>query len=446
MRRLQPTLSPTVKSFIMLGDLITLLLSVFIVFQQRMMYWSADVLLAPGLWVIILIVLANLYIFGAYDLDRVQRFISVFLRQTLAVFVGLLAVVAINYLMSKDRTGLFGRSVLIGSLLLFLFFSSLYRWILKSIFTKVSEKVEWLFLTSDHVMDFFSKDIEKNPVSGKFHYLSSPELNMLEENLNRPWDSIVIAMEPKSLSKNISRVLMRARLNGQRIIDLVSFYESIYRKVPIYFLEHEWFIMTEGFQLLHFPIAIRIKRLVDLFLAFFLLILIWPVMLIAAIIIKLESQGPIFYRQIRTGKDGVEFSIYKFRSMRTDAEAQGAQWASKNDPRITRWGKFIRLTRIDELPQLFNVLRGEMSFIGPRPERPEFDAILEKEIPFYNLRHLVRPGITGWAQVMYPYGASVEDAKEKLQYDLFYIKNYSLLLDFLIVLRTISIVLLGKGR
>jgi lipopolysaccharide/colanic/teichoic acid biosynthesis glycosyltransferase len=169
-------------------------------------------------------------------------------------------------------------------------------------------------------------------------------------------------------------------------------------------------------------------------------------MLLAAIAVKLESRGPAIFRQARTGLGGKEFEILKFRSMADDAERNGPQWAQKSDPRITRVGRVLRLLRIDELPQLVNVLKGEMSFIGPRPERPVFNATLEKEIPLYNLRHLVRPGITGWAQVMYPYGASVEDAREKLQYELYYIKNYSVLLDIGIVFKTLRVVLLGKGR
>jgi lipopolysaccharide/colanic/teichoic acid biosynthesis glycosyltransferase len=169
-------------------------------------------------------------------------------------------------------------------------------------------------------------------------------------------------------------------------------------------------------------------------------------MLITAVLIRLESSGGAIYKQVRTGKDGKDFTIFKFRSMRSDAEKNGAQWASQNDSRVTRIGNFIRKTRIDELPQLFNILRGTMSFIGPRPERPEFNRSLEKELSFYNLRHIVQPGLTGWAQVLYPYGASLEDAKEKLQYDLFYIKNYSLWMDISIVLKTITVVVFGRGR
>ena len=171
-----------------------------------------------------------------------------------------------------------------------------------------------------------------------------------------------------------------------------------------------------------------------------------PIAIIVSILIKIFDKGPIIYKQIRIGLNGQNFKIYKFRSMQINSENDGAKWTSINDNRITKIGKFLRLTRIDELPQLINVIRGDMSFIGPRPERPEFNEMLEQEIPYYQLRHLVRPGITGWAQVLYPYGASVDDAREKLKYDLYYIKNYSVLLDFSIILKTVRIVLFGRGR
>ena len=182
-------------------------------------------------------------------------------------------------------------------------------------------------------------------------------------------------------------------------------------------------------------------------LAALLLLVFSPLMLLVALAIKLDSPGSVFYTQVRTGLHGKPFGVYKFRSMYQDAEKRGgAQWAKERDPRITRVGRWLRLTRIDELPQIVNVLRGEMSLIGPRPERPEFDVKLKQKIPYYDVRYLVKPGITGWAQVMYPYGASIEDAYEKLAYDLYYIKNYSFWLDLAIALKTVRVVLFGKGR
>ena len=194
------------------------------------------------------------------------------------------------------------------------------------------------------------------------------------------------------------------------------------------------------------PLNIKFKQLLDFCAAALLILITLPITMLAAIAVKLESPGTIFYSQVRTGHNGKKFRVYKFRSMGQDAEQMGVQWAQERDPRITKVGRLLRLTRIDELPQLWNVLKGDMSLIGPRPERPEFDGQLRQEIPYYDVRYLVKPGITGWAQVCYPYGASVEDAYQKVAYDLYYIKNYSLFLDFVIALKTLKVVILGKGR
>lgn len=187
------------------------------------------------------------------------------------------------------------------------------------------------------------------------------------------------------------------------------------------------------------------KRGLDIAAATALLLVSAPLMLVAAIAIKLDSPGPVLYRQRRIGCNGREFDMFKFRSMVVDAERNGAQWAAENDRRVTRIGRILRKTRFDEIPQTFNILRGEMSFVGPRPERPEFVRVLEKEIPNYHLRHVVRPGLTGWAQVKYVYGASVDDARIKLQYDLHYIRRFTLLLDIVIMLMTVRVALFGIG-
>ena len=188
------------------------------------------------------------------------------------------------------------------------------------------------------------------------------------------------------------------------------------------------------------------KRLFDICASCLLLVLTLPLLLITALLVPLESKGPVFYRQERVGQGGATFMVLKFRSMRTDAEKNGTpQWAGQNDSRVTRIGAFIRKVRIDELPQILNVLRGEMSFVGPRPERPFFVEQLTQQIPYYSYRHNVKPGITGWAQICYPYGASVEDAIEKLQYDLYYTKNHSLFLDIIILFQTMQVILFGQG-
>ena len=239
--------------------------------------------------------------------------------------------------------------------------------------------------------------------------------------------------------------LLECRLRGIAVEDWPTFYEKATGKILVAELRPSWLIFAEGF--VKTARTEIIKRLFDVTLAAVGLILASPLMALAAIAIKLESSGPVLYRQPRSGQNGCVFILNKFRSMRQDAEeGTGPVWAQQADPRVTRVGAFLRRTRLDELPQLLNVLLGHMSFIGPRPERPEFIQSLQKEIPYYMKRLSVKPGITGWAQVKYRYGASVEDSLEKLQYDLYYIKNLSLFLDFLILLNTVQVVLFARGR
>jgi exopolysaccharide biosynthesis polyprenyl glycosylphosphotransferase len=221
-------------------------------------------------------------------------------------------------------------------------------------------------------------------------------------------------------------------------------YEAYTGKIAVENLRPSWLVFSSGFRKSRRLRAT--KRLLDVVVASVGLIVAMPVMLLVAIAVRLTSPGPAMYRQQRVGLDGRLFTIQKFRSMRQDAEANtGATWAARNDNRITRVGLFLRRTRLDELPQLWNVLIGDMSFVGPRPERPEFVTTLTQQIPFYRQRHVIRPGLTGWAQVRYSYGASVEDALEKLQYDLYYIKHLSIAFDVLVILATIKTVLLRRG-
>ncbi len=233
------------------------------------------------------------------------------------------------------------------------------------------------------------------------------------------------------------------KLAGVPSCDALSFCERELGKIDITLLQPSWMLYSDGFK--YSKRRLMAKRVFDLILASAFFAVLWPFMLLTAIAVKLESPGPILYHQVRVGLNGRHFRIYKFRSMRQDAEKNGAVWAQKNDARVTKVGAFIRNTRLDELPQLYNVLAGSMSFVGPRPERPEFVTDLSQQIPFYDTRHKVKPGLMGWAQLKYPYGASVEDAKNKLQYDLYYTKNHSFLMDMLIMIQTVEIILLGKG-
>ena len=240
--------------------------------------------------------------------------------------------------------------------------------------------------------------------------------------------------------------IVKLKLSGIAVSDYLGFLEKEEGKVDVDKIDSLWVLMTDGFTSFNNGLQRRIKRAFDLILAVIIGAFSLPIMLISAIIIKLESTGPIIYSQARIGEYQKEFYVHKFRSMRNDAEKNGAKWAVENDPRVTKYGNFMRKTRIDELPQIWNVLKGEMSFIGPRPERQVFINEIEKEVPNYNLRHFIKPGLTGWAQVMYPYGASIEDAKRKLEYDLYYVKHQDIFLDIVIFFRTIQTVIFGKGR
>ena len=257
--------------------------------------------------------------------------------------------------------------------------------------------------------------------------------------------TMIVLLPDAPIDDDIAHELLEAKLNGRMVVDIRSFYEHVAKRLPLSQINDEWLLSTEGFSLNTRGSLRRLKRASDVLLSLGLLVLASPVMLLTALAIRLESPGPVIYRQDRVGLHEKEFTVYKFRSMRQDAEKNGAVWASVNDSRVTRLGRFIRKARIDELPQLLNVLKGDMSFIGPRPERMAFVRELKKTIPYYSLRHTVKPGLTGWAQVSYPYGATEEDARRKLEYDLYYIKNISLLLDLHIIFKTIGVVLFPRG-
>ncbi len=256
-------------------------------------------------------------------------------------------------------------------------------------------------------------------------------------------DEIVVALDDRRQGFPVDEIL-DCKMSGFDVIDLLTFFEREAGIVKIDCLHPSWLVFSDGFRM---KSGILFKRMFDIAASLFLLSVAWPVMLITALAILAECRGrhPLLYRQTRVGADWRTFEVIKFRSMRPDAELHGARMAVANDDRVTKVGRFIRKTRIDELPQLWNVLKGDMSFVGPRPERPEFVDKFAETIPYYVERLRVKPGITGWAQVCYPYAENEEDTLEKLQYDLYYVKNYSLLLDFLIMLRTVEVVLWGQG-
>jgi sugar transferase (PEP-CTERM system associated) len=255
-------------------------------------------------------------------------------------------------------------------------------------------------------------------------------------------DRIVVGLADRRGRLPIAE-LLQAKLSGIRVEDATTMYERLTGKILIDDLKPSWLIFSDGFAVSR--LTRFLKRGIDLGIASIGLVLAAPLTLLTALAVYLDSDGPILYSQERVGEGGRPFTIYKFRSMRVDAERSGAMWATDRDDRVTRVGRFIRATRLDEIPQLWNVLRGDMSFVGPRPERPVFVEQLAKEIPFYQQRHAVKPGVTGWAQIKYQYGSSVEDAMEKLRYDLYYIKHASIAFDLSIVFDTVKVILFGKG-
>ncbi|HYL79187.1 MAG TPA: TIGR03013 family XrtA/PEP-CTERM system glycosyltransferase, partial [Candidatus Acidoferrum sp.] len=283
---------------------------------------------------------------------------------------------------------------------------------------------------------------EQHAPTNGFHVLGTTG-NLQEIVKTNQAGTLLVALEDRRGQFPMEAIL-GCKLRGVRVEDWPPFYERLMGKIFIRNLRPSWLIFSDGFR--RTRLTRLFKRCIDLGASAVLLLLGMPVFLAVAALIKLDSRGPVFFRQERVGEGGRTFNVIKYRSMREDAEKlTGPVWAVEEDPRVTRIGRWLRKTRLDEFPQIINVLRGEMSFIGPRPERPCFVAQLQEKIPYYSYRHTVKPGITGWAQVRYRYGATIEDAEEKLQYDLYYIKHLGAIFDLRILLATIRVVLFGKG-
>ena len=304
----------------------------------------------------------------------------------------------------------------------------------------------WLLVVSKNEEAVLQREPEsQSPLaSSSFTIVNNVEQALYALSQANADEGIVIG-ESAPLEDEAIQTLLRHRSRGLDVISLLDWCERFLQRVPPELLSGRWLLLAEGFQLRPGQTGWRLKRLSDLVIAASLLVLTSPLLLACGILIKLEDGGPILYHQVRTGLYGQPFRIWKLRSMHRDAEREGARWASQRDPRITRMGRWLRLLRIDELPQLINVLAGDMSLIGPRPERPELELNLEQAIPHYRMRHSARPGLSGWAQVCFSYGASESDSRIKLSYDLYYLRNFSLALDALIVLKTIRLIARAEG-
>ena len=386
----------------------------------------------------------SFYLFDLYEPRHWRTRIFSPLRLVLGTVLCALLSFAVFYFFRQQVRDIFGRGVFLGAMILFVPIALFIRYVVEKRERTRREKQSWLFIGEPQSFQLLRSDLKRVDFGAELEYKSfaiapGELLAILKQN----WTGVVVGTHAP---QHLTNLLMKERLRGLPLLSLQSFYEFYCGKIPLHSLDDAWFAFTEGFAILHSPMSVRLKRVADIVLSTALLILFLPIMLTMTLIVRLESCGSALFKQTRVGLDGKVFTMWKFRSMRQDAEKDGVRWAATNDGRVTRIGRIIRKTRLDELPQLWNILAGDMSFVGPRPERPEFTRELAEKIPFYEFRHLIKPGLTGWAQVMFPYGASENDAREKLQYELFYIKNYSFDLDLEIVFRTVTVVLFGAGR
>ncbi|WP_245552508.1 exopolysaccharide biosynthesis polyprenyl glycosylphosphotransferase [Cyanobium gracile] len=310
----------------------------------------------------------------------------------------------------------------------------------------LSRRQAWLLVGEEAELAVVQRELGRDggPTLLDLHYCDCRALEPTFETILPSVDGIAVS-EAAELNDVLLQKLLARRERGASVCSLVIWAEHHLQRVPPELFSSRWLLQADGFELQPSRWGWRLKRLGDVVVASLLLILTAPVLLAAALAIRLEGGGGILYRQVRTGLYGEAIEVWKLRTMCAEAETRGARWASRDDPRVTRVGKLLRRLRIDELPQLIAVLKGEMSLIGPRPERPEIEATLEQQIQHYRVRHWVRPGLSGWAQVCYPYGASIEDSRMKLSYDLYYLRNASLMLDTLILIKTIRLLARARG-
>ncbi len=409
----------------------------------------------PELFMFAVTVESALIAVGGYAPESLRSVRYAAARLLVAVSLSVIAISVFNFLIASD---IFWRSILLYAMVIAVVLLSLNRVILGPLLGTTTFQRKVLVLgagkRAQRIYELSRKRESSFAITAFVDMGDAPPL--LEEAVprvsiadlgqfveRRDAGEVVLALEERRNSLPL-KDLLRIKTKGVNVNEFSSFLERETGRVDLDTLNPSWLIFSDGFSSGR-AISSIVKRAFDVTVSLIILAITWPLIAIFALLIKLESPGPAIFRQTRVGLFGAKFDVLKLRSMRNDAEKDGAQFAQKNDPRVTRIGKFIRLVRIDELPQLWNVMNGEMSFVGPRPERPQFVEELDRDLPYYEERHMVKPGITGWAQINYPYGASMEDSRHKLEYDLYYAKNYSTFLDLLIMLQTIRVVLWSEG-
>ncbi|MCB5424350.1 TIGR03013 family PEP-CTERM/XrtA system glycosyltransferase [Altererythrobacter sp. CC-YST694] len=401
------------------------------------------------------VVLTAMIAVGVYGADALRSMRYAGARLLVAVSLGVLALIFIDFLIPGQT---FWRSTLAYAMGLAIIFLMLNRLIVGGILGAQAFRRRVLVLGAGlraqrlrelgtrpesgfSIVGYIAMNDTGKVVEEAISRSAIHDLNRFVENLGA--SEVVLALEERRNAIPM-KDLLRIKTAGVHVNDFSSFMERETGRVDLDTVNPSWLIFSDGFSSGRF-VSSAVKRLFDITVSSILLLLTFPLILFFALLVKIDSRGPAFFRQTRVGLYGQPFELIKLRSMRIDAEKDGAKWAQTNDPRVTRIGRFIRKVRIDELPQTWSVLKGEMSFVGPRPERPQFVEDLEDKLPFYAERHMVKPGITGWAQINFPYGASIEDARQKLEYDLYYAKNYTPFLDLLILLQTLRVVLWREG-
>ena len=390
-----------------------------------------------------------IYIFTKFIFGQLDFYAERFRLKDIFINLGINIVFSITLYAFWKRFDIFNMFAL-----LFLF-QVIFRRIVCSLYMK---KKNVLIFGSNHIENNIQEDIIRsldynyvgyisNNKSRATEYLIGSYEQMEEIIYQKKIDILVIVKDIKSPGfKKYMKRIFDLKINGLKIMNYEEFNEDIQKKIDINKINEEWLLQSNGFDILNNEVQRNIKRGMDLMLALILMVILSPLALIVSIIIKLESKGPVIFKQMRIGENMRPFKVYKFRSMRLHDPEKYSKYTLDNDSRVTKFGKFIRRTRIDELPQLWNILKGTMSFVGPRPEWDILAKDYARQIHYYNLRHLIKPGITGWAQVMFPYGESLDDAKKKLEYDLYYLKHQDFILDVLVVVKTAKAVFFGKGK
>lgn len=432
------------KLLILAGDILAFYLSLFLMLVLRYgsefgrfidkHFFPFTIIFVLWLWVF--------YASGLYDSKRLRNNIDFLKTLWLAIVVS--AVLAMLFFYFVPYFGITPKTNLFIFFVIFTVLEIIWRRSFNKFTVSFQSKTKIALVGSSRAAEEISSFVKENPQLGyeltvwlknKEDFSSLKKIGDWEKLANKNSVDLIVIPRYFKNEPETAKIFYKFLTFGVEIMDLPAFYEIIFQKIPLEEINEEWFLNDIVEKEKFYD---NFKRWLEFAFAFSLGIILLPLEILITILVKITSAGPVIYKQVRVGENGEEFVLYKFRTMRTDAESGGPKWAEKNDRRVTAIGGFLRYTHLDELPQLVNIIKGEISLVGPRPERPEFTKVLREKITYYDVRHLIKPGVTGWAQINYRYGASEEDATEKLKYDIYYLKNRSLILDIAIILKTLK--------